>query len=144
MAELKTKVNDASVEAFINSVADEQKRADSHAIAKLMSGITGHPAKMWGTGIIGFDSYHYKYDSGHEGDMCLIGFSPRKASISLYLMCYRKFPDLLKQLGKHKEAKGCLYINKLNDVDIKVLKKLIEASIKEIKANIKAKKEKSK
>jgi hypothetical protein len=134
MAELKTKVNEASVDAFLNAVTDEKKRKDSYAIIEMLRKITKHQPKMWGGSIIGFDTFHYKYATGHEGDMPLVGFSPRKASITLYLMCgfhFRK--DLLEKLGKHKTGKGCLYINTLDDVDPKILKQVIEVSIAALK-----------
>src|SRR5258708_2804994 len=129
MAELKTKENNASVEAFLNTVEDEQKRKDCFAIAKLMKQITKHDAKMWGGSIVGFGSYHYVYESGHEGDSCLIGFSPRKISIVLYLPGAVKNESLSK-LGKYKAKGGCLHINKLSGVDMEVLRKLIETSYK--------------
>jgi hypothetical protein len=134
MAELKTKKNKASVEKFINSVKDEKKREDSFKILKLMKQITKAEPEMWGTSIIGFGSYHYKYASGREGDWFLTGFSPRKQSLTLYLMTYlEKNKEILKKLGKYKTGKGCLYINKLEDVDLKVLKELITTSIKKLK-----------
>ena len=137
MAELKTKVNEASVTAFLNTVTDEKKRSDCKAIIALMEQITGHKAKMWGASIIGFDSYHYKYASGHEGDMCLAGFSPRKQNITIYLMAgFTGHSGLLKKLGKHKTAKACLYINTLDDININVLRELIELSIKDVKKQI--------
>ncbi|HET6991823.1 MAG TPA: DUF1801 domain-containing protein [Bacteroidia bacterium] len=143
--ELKTKENNASVTKFLNTIADEQKRKDAFAIAELMKKITKEEAKMWGTAIVGFGSYHYKYASGHEGDACLVGFSPRKQNLTLYLMgFFQKYPDLLKQLGKHKTGKGCLYINSLEDVDIKVLKKIIEISIVEMKKHLAEMKKKNK
>lgn len=135
--ELKTKENDASVEKFLNAVPDEQKRKDCFKLAKLMEKITGEKAKMWGTAIVGFGSYHYKYASGHEGDTCLVGFSPRKQNLSLYLMGAVTGQDaLLKKLGKHKTGKGCLYINKLDDVDEKVLAELVQISIKFIEESV--------
>jgi len=134
MAELKTKVNDASVDAFLNTMTDEKKKKDSYAIIDIMRKITKCEPKMWGSAIIGFDSYHYKYDSGHEGDMCLIGFSPRKANISLYLMCgLHSDKALMEKLGKHKMGKGCLYIKSMDDVDPKILKQVIEGSVEAIK-----------
>jgi len=129
MAELKTKQNEASVAAFLDSVADKQKRADSKEIAAMMEAVSKQPAKMWGSAIIGCGSYHYKYDSGHEGDMCLIGFSPRKANIALYMYGREDYEDLLPKLGKHKLSKGCTYINKLSDVDTKVLKEIMKRSL---------------
>jgi hypothetical protein len=131
MAELKTKQTDASVKKFIEAVPDEQKRKDAFAILEMMQRATKLEPKMWGPSIIGFGSVHYKYESGHEGDMCLMGFSPRKQSISLYLpggqTAYLKE---LHQLGKHKTGKGCLYINKLADVDGAVLNKMFEKGVK--------------
>ncbi len=130
MAELKTKKNEASVTKFLDSVKDEKKRQDSYAILKLMKQITKADPKMWGTSIIGFGSYHYKYASGREGDWFVTGFSPRKQSLTLYLMSgFSRFPDLLKKLGKFKTSKGCLYINKIEDIDIKILKELIKQSV---------------
>jgi len=127
MAELKTKLNDGSVEDFINSVENEQKREDSFKLLKMMEEITGEPGKMWGTAIVGFGSYHYVYASGREGDWMLTGFSPRKSSISLYLMAgFDELEDELSSLGKHKVGKGCLYINKLSDIDEKVLRGMIK------------------
>src|SRR5215471_1346626 len=114
MAEIKTKQTDESVTKFLNTVADETKRKDSFEIVELMKQVTGLWPKMWGPAIIGFDSYHYKYESGHEGDMCMIGFSPRKQNITLYVKIGAEEQNaLLQKLGKHKTGKGCLYVNKL-------------------------------
>lgn len=133
MYELKTKETNDSVTAFLNGVADEQKRKDCFEIAGMMQEATGLPPKMWGPGIVGFGSYHYKYESGHEGDMCLIGFSPRKQNISLYVSCdIHKYDDLLEKLGKHKTGKGCLYINSLDKIDRKVLNTLIKKALNEV------------
>ena len=129
MAELKTKVNDSSVEAFLNKVADEQKRKDCYEIMAMMADITKEPAKMWGTAIVGCGKYHYKYESGHEGDMCLAGFSPRKANIVVYLMPGFSNEALMQKLGKHKSSVSCLYIKKLADIDNAVLKALIKESV---------------
>jgi uncharacterized protein YdhG (YjbR/CyaY superfamily) len=135
-AELKTKPNKASVEKFLNSIKDEKKREDSFEILKLMKQITKAEPEMWGSSIISFGNYHYKYASGREGDWFLTGFSPRKQSLTLYLMTYlEKNKDILKKLGKYKTGKGCLYINKLEDVDMKVLKELITTSIKKLPKN---------
>ena len=129
MADNKTKETEASVKKFIEAVPDEQKRADSFAILEMMQRATRLEAKMWGTAIVGFGSVHYKYDSGREGDICLMGFSPRKQSISLYLPGgHTAYASELKQLGKHETGKGCLYINKLAEVDTAVLKKIFEKS----------------
>ena len=131
MAELKTKLNDASVTAFLNKIEDEEKRADSFELLKLMKQVTRQEPKMWGSSIIGFGSTHYIYESGREGDWFITGFSPRKQNLTLYVMgSFNPHTDLLKKLGKHKTGVGCLYINKLKDVDTKVLKELIKQSVK--------------
>ena len=131
MAELKTKPTKADVEKFLNSIKDDKKREDSFKILKLMKQITREEPKMWGAHIIGFGSYHYKYASGREGDWFLAGFSPRKQSLTIYTMTYvDKHKDLLKKLGKFKTGKGCLYINKLADVDLKILKELLTTTVK--------------
>lgn len=130
MAEIKTKVNNASVKDFIDSVPDEKKRKDGHTLLKIFKEVTGEKPKMWGTSIIGFGSYHYKSErSSQEGDWMLTGFSPRKQNLTLYIMSGMEISaDLLEKLGKHKTSVGCLYINKLADVDMKVLKQLIKRS----------------
>ncbi len=133
-AELKTKVNEASVESFLNSVKDEQARADCFEILKMMKQVTKEEPKMWGSSIVGFGSYHYKGASGREGDWMLTGFSPRKQNLTLYLMGgFDAHADLLKKLGKHKTSVGCLYIKKLEDVDKKVLKELVVETVKTMK-----------
>ena len=133
-AELKTKVNDASVTKFLDSVADEQKRNDCFEILKMMKQVTKEEPKMWGASIVGFGSYHYKGKSGREGDWMLIGFSPRKQSLTLYLMGgFEAHDTLLKKLGKFTTSVGCLYIKTLDDVDRKVLKELVQASVKRMK-----------
>jgi len=139
MAELKTKENNASVDDFLNTVEDEQKRKDCFAIAKLMKQVTKLDPKMWGGAIVGFGSYHYVYESGHEGDACLIGFSPRKTSIVLYLPGAVK-NELLTQLGKYKAKGGCIHVNKLSGIDTDVLKKLTDTSFKYMKEKWKVKK----
>ena len=134
-AELKTKVNDASVTKFLNGVTDEQKRNDCFEILKLMQQVTKEEPKMWGATIVGFGSYHYKGKSGREGDWMLTGFSPRKQNLTLYLMGgFETHTELLKKLGKHTTSVGCLYIKKLADVDKKVLKELVQASVKRMKS----------
>ena len=134
MAELKTKERKASVEKFLNNVKDYQKREDSFKILKMMKQITKAEPKMWGSSMIGFGNYHYKYASGREGDWFLTGFSPRQQNLTLYIMTdINKYKELLNNLGKHKTGKGCLYINKLDDVDVKVLKELITTSVKKLK-----------
>lgn len=133
-AELKTKVNAASVEGFLNSVEDEQKRSDCFEILKIMQQVTKEKPKMWGASIVGFGTYHYKGASGREGDWMLTGFSPRKQNLTLYLMGgFDMHKDLLKKLGKYKTSVGCLYIKKLDDIDKKVLKALVTQTVKTMK-----------
>jgi hypothetical protein len=128
MAELKTKVNDASVEEFLNTIDNDQRRADAFAVLKLMRSVTRQPPRMWGPSIVGFDRYHYKYESGREGDMCRIGFSPRRQALTLYLMDgYDRQTALMNKLGKYTTGRSCLYIKRLEDVDLTVLRQLIEA-----------------
>ena len=130
MAELKTKRNKGDVEAFLNSVPEERKREDSYTILKLMKEVTGKEPEMWGESIIGFGSYHYKYESGREGNWFLTGFSPRKQNLTLYIMAgFDEYDLLLSKLGKHKTGKACLYIKKMNDVDTTVLKELVKKSV---------------
>ena len=132
--ELKTKLNDASVTNFLNRVDDEQKRKDSFEIMKMMKRVTKAEPKMWGTSIVGFGSYHYKGASGREGDWMLIGFSPRKQNLTLYIMPgFERYPELMKKLGKHTTGKSCLYIKRLSDVDTDVLKELMAESVKVMK-----------
>jgi len=129
MAEPKTKLNDASVTDFLNSVEHEQKRKDSFEILEMLQEVTGETPKMWGSSIIGFGTYHYKGASGREGDWMRTGFSPRKQNISLYLMSgANREQTLLEKVGKYKTGKSCFYINKLADVDKEVLKELMQAS----------------
>ncbi len=133
MAKNKTTETESSVIDFINNtVEDEIKRNDAFELIKIMQQQTGFEAKMWGPSIIGFGSYHYKYASGHEGDAPLAGFSPRKPSISLYVYLTSDKEELLSKLGKHKAAKGCIYIKKLADIDIEILKIMISSSVKEL------------
>jgi len=140
VAELKTKKTEQSVNDFLNKIADAQRREDCFALAKLMEEATGCEPKMWGPSIVGFDSYHYKYESGREGDWLMTGFSPRKQDLTLYIMLgFEKHGDLMKQLGKHRTAKSCLYIKRLSDVHVPTLKKLIKASVKDLKAYVKSK-----
>ncbi|MFV8828548.1 DUF1801 domain-containing protein [Alkalihalobacterium sp. APHAB7] len=129
--ELKTKENDKDVTEFIESVDNPKKRADAYQLLDIFAETTGCPAKMWGTSIIGFGSYHYKYASGHEGDAPLVGFSPRKAKISLYMATgFTERDYFLEKLGKHTTGKACVYINKVADINIDVLKEFINASVK--------------
>lgn len=135
MAKNKTQITEVKVEDFIESFANtEQKKQDSFELIKLMKKATGFEPKMWGPSIIGFGSYHYKYDSGHEGDASLLGFSPRKAAISLYVYTgLEKHEYLLTNLGKFKKGKACIYVNKLKDINIDELKKLMEETLKYMK-----------
>ena len=136
MAEAKTKPTKASVDKFIKSQPDAQVREDCTVISKLMSEATGEPPKMWGPAIIGFGTYHYKYASGREGDMPIIGFSPRKQNLTLYVwMGFEEDANLWKKLGKYTTSKSCLYIKRLSDVDLPTLKKLIKASVKRLKTH---------
>lgn len=128
--ELMTKATPVSVNEFIEAVADETQRADAHKITAMMERLSGHPPKMWGPTIIGFGQYHYKYASGHEGDMARIGFSPRKGNTVLYLVDgFTGYPELMTKLGKHKTGKSCLYIKRLSDIDEAVLEQLCVESL---------------
>ncbi len=132
--ELKTKVNSESVADFLNAVADEQRRKDCYAILRLMEEATGEPARMWGSSIVGFGSYHYKGSGGREGDWMLTGFSPRKQNLTLYIMDgFDNHKDLLAHLGRFDNSVGCLYVKKLSDVDIDVLKDVVIASVENMK-----------
>lgn len=130
MGEPKTKVNDADVNEFINSVADEKKRKDGFTLLEMFKRVTGEPPKMWGPSIIGFGQYHYKSErSRQEGDWLLMGFSPRKQALTLYIMHgLEDQADSLGRLGKHKTGMGCLYIKKLEDVSLDILEDLVEKS----------------
>lgn len=129
-AKNKTKETDVSVDDFIAAVADSSQRADAENIRAMMEKLSGEPAKMWGPSIVGFGSYHYRYESGREGDMCRIGFSPRKGQTVLYLIDgFEGHSELLARLGKHKTGKSCLYIKRLADVDPAVLKQLCHRSL---------------
>ncbi len=126
MAELKTKKTDLNVDSFLNTIPDDQKKKDAFFILKLMEKATKSKAKMWGTAIIGFGDRHLVYESGRELDLFVMGFSPRKQNFALYISgAVEKQQALLKKLGKHKTGKGCLYINRLEEVDLKVLKEII-------------------
>ncbi|WP_341278948.1 DUF1801 domain-containing protein [Paenibacillus sp. FSL H8-0537] len=134
MYELKTKETENSVIAFIEEVENMKKREDAYKLLDLFTETTGLPAKMWGPSIIGFGSYHYKYESGHAGEAPLVGFSPRKAKISLYFATGDTQREvLLQQLGKHTAGKACVYINKIADIDTEVLKALIHQSVQFLK-----------
>ena len=131
MAELKTKQNDASVIDFLNAVENPQRKEDAFTVLEMMKTASGEEPKMWGGSIVGFGTYQYTYANGKTGDWMKIGFSPRKASMSLYLMCgLEALKPFLPKLGKHKTGKGCLYINKLSDVDLGVLNEMILDTLK--------------
>ena len=128
-AKNKTVENDGSVDGFLNGVADDKKKADSFKLKQMMAAISGEPPKMWGKSIVGFGNYHYKYDSGREGDFMKVGFSPRAQNLTLYIMPgFERFDELMGKLGKYKTGKSCLYIKKLEDVDQGVLEELVTES----------------
>jgi hypothetical protein len=130
MAELKTKENEASVEDFLNGISDEKKRQDCFTLLELMRQVTQSEAKMWGSSIVGFGRYHYKYASGREGDACLTGFSPRKQNLTLYIMAgFDQYDELMKRLGKYSTGKSCLYVKRLDDIDLPTLKELVKQSV---------------
>lgn len=130
MADLKTKPTEQSVEQFLQSVSPEQKRRDCLALVELMREITGQEPRMWGSSIVGFGSYHYKYASGREGDYFLTGFSPRKQNLTIYIMPgFDRYDDLMQRLGKYTTGKSCLYIKHLADIDLPILKELVQQSV---------------
>lgn len=134
MAEPKTKENELSVAAYLEGIIDPQRRADCEALAVLMQRVTGQEPRMWGSAIVGFGKYHYRYDSGHEGDACLAGFSSRKAEISVYLGSgFEAHQALLGKLGKHKAAKACLYVKGLADLNLSVLEALVAANVEALR-----------
>ena len=134
MAENKTKPTKVRVSDFLGSIEDPKRRADARKVAAMMRRVTGKRATMWGSSIVGFGKYHYKYDSGREGDFMLTGFSPRKQNLAVYIVPgFKPFSALMKKLGNHKTGKSCLYINRLENVDEKVLEKLIAESVKLMK-----------
>lgn len=133
MAELKTKPNDQSVEAFLNGIEDKKRRADCLALLALMKEATQEEPKMWGDSIVGFGSYHYKYASGREGDWFLTGFSPRKQNLTLYIMAgFSRYDELMQGLGKYTTGKACLYVKKLEDVDLGTLRELVKESARHV------------
>lgn len=133
MAELKTQKNDADVEAFIDSIENEKRRADCRAVVEMMAEVTGEPPTMWGDSIIGFGSYHYKYPTGREGDWMATGVSPRKQSLTVYVMTgFARHAALMEKLGRYTIGKSCLYIKKLEDVDTDVLRELVRDSFKRV------------
>ena len=134
MSELKTKPTDQNVEEYINKVENPTKREDSLKILEIMKEISNEEPVMWGDSIIGFGSYHYKYKTGREGDWFIIGFAPRKQNLSIYIMSgFDRYDELLDKLGKYKTGKSCLYINKLKDVDVSILKEIMGQSIEFVK-----------
>lgn len=133
MAENKTKATKVDALKFIAKVKNETKRSDSLELIAMMQDITGEPPKMWGSTIVGFGTMHYRYESGREGDICLTGFSPRSGALVIYLGPGIDNAKLMAKLGKHKRGKGCLYINKLDDIDRKVLRTLVEYSLKALR-----------
>lgn len=134
MAEVKTVLTGASVAAYLDAIADDERRRDCKTLVKLMRKATGHAPRMWGTSIVGFGAYHYRYTSGREGDCCPVGFAPRKGDISIYLM-----PGLdihqgrLTRLGKHRAGKACLNVKRLADIDVSVLEEMVTASVEHVK-----------
>ncbi|GMQ81868.1 MAG: hypothetical protein BMS9Abin05_1305 [Rhodothermia bacterium] len=130
MSDLKTKPTDSSVDDFLSGVHDEEKRADCFAILELMKKVTGDQPRMWGASMVGFGSYHYKYDSGREGDWFITGFAPRKKELSVYIMSgFKRCDDLMQKLGKYRTGKSCLYLKRLRDVDVGILRELVEQSV---------------
>ena len=135
MAEMKTKVNDASVEAFLDGIANQTRREVAKTVSALMKSVTRKPPKMWGDSIVGFDQYHYKYATGRQGDMPMLAFSPRAQALTIYLMpAIPKYKSLVKVLGKAKISGSCLHIRKIQDVDVKVLRQLVSEGFKYMKA----------
>ena len=132
--ENKTKPTEASPEDFLASLDHPVRKADAERLLEIFADVTGMTPKLWGPSIIGYGQYHYKYESGREGDFMMTGFSPRKQNLSIYILPgYSDFSEILGRLGKHKHGKSCLYINKLSDVDIDVLKELIAAGLEDLK-----------
>ena len=139
MAEAKTRPTKVKVRDFLNKIPDAERREDCFAVAKMMEEITGEKPQMWGPSIVGFGTYHYKYASGREGDWPVAAFSPRKGDLTLYLMPgFENRDELMSKLGKHKRGVSCLYVKRLSDIHIPTLKKLIKASVKDLKAYTKS------
>ena len=135
MAENKTQPTDADVDAFIDAVENDRKREDSRVLIELMREVTGEEPVMWGPSIVGFGQYHYRYDSGREGDWFLTGFAPRKSNLVVYIMSgFPRHAELMDKLGKHRTGSSCLYINKLDDVDVDVLRELVRRSVEHVAA----------
>ena len=136
MAENKTKPTQGSVAEFINAIEDRQKREDARKVAAIMRRVTGKRAKMWGPAIVGYGTYHYKYESGREGDFMITGFSPRKQALTVYILAgFGRFDTLMGKLGTYKTGKSCLYIKSLDHVNEKVLEQLIDGSVKYMRKN---------
>ena len=136
MSDNKTRPTRASVTAFMNGIADKQMRADAKKVAAMMRRATGKRARMWGPSIVGYGSYHYRYESGREGDFMITGFSPRKQALTVYIMPgFSRFSKLMSKLGKYRTGKSCLYIKRLADVDEAVLDRLIRESVAHMRAN---------
>ncbi|MBW7884804.1 MAG: DUF1801 domain-containing protein [Caldilineaceae bacterium] len=130
MAELKTQRNDQDVEAFLNALPDDQRRQDCFSVLEIMREVTGAEPKMWGDSIVGFGDYRYRYESGRQGEWFLTGFSPRKQNLTLYMMAgFDHYDELMGQLGKFKTGKSCLYIKKLRDINVPVLRELVKQSV---------------
>jgi hypothetical protein len=125
MAEIKTRPTQVNVDDFIAAIEKPVRRADAEVIRGMMERVTGEPATMWGPTIVGFGTYHYRYASGHEGDMCRVAFSPRSANLVFYVGGFPEYEALLERLGKHKRSKACLYVNKLADVDLDILEQIV-------------------
>ena len=136
MADNKTRPTTASVTEFVNAIDDSRMRADAKKVAAMMRRATGKRARMWGPGIVGYGSYHYRYESGREGDFMIIGFSPRKQALTVYIMPgFSRFSELMSRLGKYKTGKSCLYIKRLADVDEAVLEQLVRESVAYLRAH---------
>lgn len=130
MTELKTTLSDKDPLDFLNTISDEKKRRDALTILRLMEDVTGYPAQIWGDNIVGFGKYRYRYASGQTGEWPLVAFSPRKQNLTLYIMAgFEQYESLMTRLGKHKTGKSCLYINKIEDIDLNVLRELVRASV---------------
>lgn len=131
MSDNKTMPTESSVMEFLDAIDDEQKRADSFALVELMEEISGEEPRMWGTSIVGFGQYHYRYDSGREGESMMVGFSPRKQALTLYIHVGDDMANLLAKLGKYKTGKGCLYLKNLKDVDLATLKEMVRVTLED-------------
>jgi hypothetical protein len=133
MAELKTQKNEADVIAYLNSIEHDKRREDCFVVLEIMKQVTGEEPKMWGSSIVGFGDYHYKYESGREGDWFLTGFAPRKNALTLYIMAgFDGYGELLSKLGKYKTGKACLYVNKIEDIDLEILRELVAKSAEHV------------